>query len=107
MSASGSSLTSHPGRRIFFFFFLNVATHSSASNKAPLSSLFRQMFCGMEERKSQFFFSFFFFFLFSVGGPLRPLSLCLLSDERLMECCSARPEPTPCVQKVTESALVY
>lgn len=47
------------------------------------------------------------FFFFPIGGPLRLLSLCLLCDERLMECCSARPEPTLCVRKVTESALVY
>lgn len=61
--------------------------------------------CFMEWKKRKA--NFFFFFLFSVGGPLRPLSLCLLSDERLMECCSARPEPTQCMQKVTETALVY
>lgn len=43
----------------------------------------------------------FFFSFFPLADLSGWMSLCLQSDERPMECCLARPEWMPCVQKVT------
>lgn len=83
--------------------FMSQKNTLKSYNKAMPSTTIRQMCHGMEEWKSPIFF----LPCFSLEEPFPPLSLCLPSDERLKECCSARPEATRCMQKVTETALAF
>lgn len=82
-------------------YFLMLQHTVQPLTKAAMSSLSQQTFYGREKKKSKCQFCFFPVF------SLLPLTLCLLNDERLMECCSARPEQMPRKQKVTETAPVY